>query len=156
MIRTFEISHRDAVRRSPREVPTEPRNTRRVLAALGSDECASLRRILPTGDWSLRLMQNMSGIQAELQSSAYGVVICEGGFGHGGCWKDLLGEVQRMPRPPQVIVADRLAGEALWAEVLNFGGYDLLPTPFEPETTLRVVSMAWEFWKREQERAAAK
>ena len=53
-----------------------------------------------------------------------------------------------MSIPPQLIVADRLADDALWAEVLNLGGYDLLMTPFEPEEVLRVVSMAWDFRER--------
>jgi len=60
-----------------------------------------------------------------------------------------------MPIPPQLIVADRLAHEGLWAEVLNLG-YDLLMTPFEAAEVLRVVTLAWDFWKRELGRAAAR
>ena len=60
-----------------------------------------------------------------------------------------------MSIPPQLIVADRLADDALWAEVLNLGGYDLLMTPFEPEEVWRVVSMAWDFREREVERAVS-
>jgi hypothetical protein len=40
-------------------------------------------------------------------------------------WKDLLKEVQQMANPPPLLVTDRLAGEVLWAEVLNLGAYDL-------------------------------
>jgi len=61
-----------------------------------------------------------------------------------------------MPIPPQLIVADRLAHEGLWAEVLNLGCYDLLMTPFEAAEVLRVVPLAWDFWKRELGRAAAR
>lgn len=46
---------------------------------------------------------------------------------------------------PQLIVADRLADEALWAEVLNLGRYDVPVMPFAHEEVLRVISMAWEF-----------
>jgi DNA-binding NtrC family response regulator len=56
---------------------------------------------------------------------------------------------------PQFIVADPGADEDLWVEVLHFGCYDLLRTPFDPEQALRVVSRAWDFWKREQTRLAA-
>jgi hypothetical protein len=41
-----------------------------------------------------------------------------------------------MPIPPQLIVADRLARDGLWAEVLNLGCYDLLMTPFKPKFQL--------------------
>ena len=61
-----------------------------------------------------------------------------------------------MPVSPQVIVADRLADEALWAEVLNLGCYDLLMTPFSSEEVLRVVSMAWDSWQRELRRTPAR
>jgi len=48
----------------------------------------------------------------------------------------------------QVIVADRLADEALWTEALNLGCYDVLMTPFDAQKVLRVVAMAWDFWRR--------
>lgn len=139
----------------PTDVGPAPRRIRRVLITLGSgEECASLGRILATADWSVRFAPNLADCQAELGSSLFGVVICVGRFGDGCCWRDVLSEVQRLPIPPQLIVADRGADEALWAEVFNLGCYDLLTMPFEPEVTLRVLSMAWEFWNRERERSA--
>jgi DNA-binding NtrC family response regulator len=131
------------------------RQTRRVLVALDSvEDCAVLRQILPAGDWMLRFAPTLQRARAELQSWSIEVVICANRLAEG-CWKDVLEEVRRLPAPPQFIVADRLADVALWAEVLNFGGYDLLTTPFDPEETLRVVSMAWDCRKRQQERAAS-
>lgn len=40
-----------------------------------------------------------------------------------------------------------MADERLWAEVLNLGGYDVLPTPFEPDEVTRVCTGAWLAWK---------
>lgn len=128
---------------------------RSVLAALAShDECASLQRILSRTDWVLRFAPTFADAEAELRASSFGVVICAGRFGDGRCWKDVLNAIQRMPIPPQLIVADRLADDALWSEVLNLGCYDLLMTPFEAEEVRRVVPMAWDFWQRELGRAA--
>jgi DNA-binding response OmpR family regulator len=50
--------------------------------------------------------------------------------------KDLLEEA----RP--LIVTDRAADEALWAEVLNLGGFDVLAQPFDPTEVSRVVASA--------------
>ncbi len=131
--------------------------SRCVLAALASrEERESLRRILSGTDWALRFAPTFSDAQAVLLASSFGIVICAGDFGDGHGWKDVLNEVQRTPIPPQLIVADRLADEASWAEVLNLGCYDLLMTPFVAEEVLRVVPMAWDFWQREVERAAAR
>jgi DNA-binding NtrC family response regulator len=96
----------------------------------------------------LRVVSTFADAEAALRSTSFGVVICCGRFEDAHGWKDLLNEIQEMPNPPQLIVADRLADEALWAEVLNFGCYDLLMTPFEAEEVLRVVPMAWSFWER--------
>ena len=40
------------------------------------------------------------------------------------------------------IVTSRLADDALWAEVLNVGGYDLLLKPFRAEEVIRMVHAA--------------
>lgn len=130
---------------------------RSVLAALASrEECASLRRIFNGTDWALCFASNFPGAEAALRASSFGVVICSSRFGDGHGWKDVLTEIQRMPIPPQLIIADRLTDEAIWAEALNLGCYDLLITPFAAEEVLRTVPMAWDFWKRELDLAAAR
>ena len=60
----------------------------------------------------------------------------------GGDWKSFFDQIRSLPRPPRFIVTSRLADEGLWVEVLNFGGYDVLATPFRAEEVLRVVAGA--------------
>jgi DNA-binding NtrC family response regulator len=130
---------------------------RNVLVARAShDERASLQRILSGVDWVLCFASTFHRAKAVLRSSSFGVVICPAQFGDGHRWQDVLNEVQQMPIPPQLIVADRLADEVLWAEALNLGCYDVLMTPFDAREVLRVVAMAWDFWRRELERPAAR
>jgi DNA-binding response OmpR family regulator len=57
-------------------------------------------------------------------------------------WKKVLGNLRRMARPPQLIVTSRTADEHLWAEVLNCGGYDVLPQPFRRDEIERVIASA--------------
>jgi DNA-binding response OmpR family regulator len=57
-------------------------------------------------------------------------------------WKKALQDLQRMSRPPQLIVSSRLADESLWAEVLNWGAYDLLAEPFQRDEVQRVIASA--------------
>jgi DNA-binding NtrC family response regulator len=121
---------------------------RRVLVALAShEESASLRQILDGDGWDLCFVSTFPDAAATLRTNSHGVVICPGRFEDGHGWRDVLNEIHRIPIPPQLIVADRLADEALWAEVLNLGCYDLLITPFEAEDVLRVLPMAWSFWE---------
>jgi DNA-binding response OmpR family regulator len=57
-------------------------------------------------------------------------------------WKRVLRDLRRLMPPPQLIVASRTADDYLWAEVLNIGGYDVLPQPFERDEVERVVASA--------------
>jgi DNA-binding response OmpR family regulator len=57
-------------------------------------------------------------------------------------WKRVLRNLRRMPRPPQLIVTSRTADERLWSEVLNCGGYDVLPRPFRKDEIQRVIAAA--------------
>jgi hypothetical protein len=47
-----------------------------------------------------------------------------------------------MDNPPRFIVADRLADNRLWSEVLNLGGWDLIAKPFDAKEVLHIVTVA--------------
>jgi DNA-binding response OmpR family regulator len=57
-------------------------------------------------------------------------------------WKSVLEDLQRMTVPPQLVVTSPLADDSLWAEVLNWGGFDVLAEPFDPSEVERVVASA--------------
>jgi hypothetical protein len=50
-------------------------------------------------------------------------------------------------------VTSRLADERLWSEVLNLGGYDVLPQPLDRNEALRTIGLAWDRWARQEELA---
>lgn len=77
-----------------------------------------------------------------LRRYAVAVVVSESRLPDGRTWKDLLAELQALPDPRPLIVADRLADERLWAEVLNLGGYDLLMKPFDAREVIHTVGVA--------------
>jgi FixJ family two-component response regulator len=70
------------------------------------------------------------------------VLVCEAVL-PDGAWTDLLRHAARLPVPAPVIVAAFQADNQLWMEVLNRGGYNLLPRPFTEREVFRVLSMAW-------------
>jgi DNA-binding NtrC family response regulator len=59
-----------------------------------------------------------------------------------GDWKNILDGLTQSLAKTKLIVSSRLAGEALWAQVLNLGGYDVLANPFDIEEVHRVVGLA--------------
>lgn len=130
---------------------------RSVLAVLTSgEEQSALGEMLPGAEWDVRFAPTLRDAERALRSQPSGIVVSNARLADGSSWKDLLDMVQRMPVPPQFIVADRLADDALWAEVLNLGAYDLLTTPFVRQEVLRVLPMAWDFRRREIQQAASR
>lgn len=79
------------------------------------------------------------------------VVICDATLPDAD-WKKVLGQTASLSDAPRLIVISRLADESLWAEVLNLGGYDVLPTPLVEDEVTRVVWLAWQNWTNERER----
>ena len=77
-----------------------------------------------------------------LQESSCTVVLCEATLSDG-TWKDLIRKAEQMRPHPETIVLSRSADSALWGEVLNWGGYDLLQMPPKPQELYSTVPIAW-------------
>ena len=132
----------------------EPIANQVILAVFppGEDR-TSLDNILGPSDCQLHFTGTFEETQAALRVGPIAVVLSEGHLSDGHCWKDILYELHDMANPPALIVADRLADEALWAEVLNLGGYDLLTKPFNAKEVLHAVATACHFCDDQWEQA---
>jgi FixJ family two-component response regulator len=115
------------------------------------EDRTSLINIFGGSKWKLQFASTLRETQTALGGSP-GVVISEVRLSDGHCWKDLLHEMQKMECPPPLILADRLADQGLWAEVLNLGAYDLLAKPFNAKEVHHAVITACRRTANEQER----
>lgn len=123
---------------------------RAVLAS--PDDLNALRRVLLNREFNSIFVSDFQQARAAVQTwSSVDVLICSTRLSDGTSWKDVLDEIQAVPVPPQFIVADRLADERLWAEVLNLGGHDLLATPFDCMEVLYAVGMACRHRENQQQ-----
>jgi DNA-binding response OmpR family regulator len=114
-----------------------------ILAVLpATEDRISLKSILRSSDWNVRFARPSRRIRVALDLGTVGVVLTDARLADGRTWKDVLQEIERTPNPPLLIVTDRLADEALWAEVLNLGGYDVLAKPFDEKEVLHAMTMA--------------
>ncbi len=59
-----------------------------------------------------------------------------------GAWREMIHAAGRLPTHASVIVTAPFADEALWAEVLNLGGYDVLSQPFDVNEVTRIAQAA--------------
>lgn len=79
------------------------------------------------------------------------VVVCEALLPDAS-WKEVLERTAALKNSPKLIVISSQADELLWAEVLNLGGYDVLPRPLDREEATRVVMLASQNWRNERDR----
>ncbi|SRR5579883_492821 len=111
-------------------------NRNEVLLVCATAEAGdTLTGILRKDRWAVSPAQSAEEALDHLSRHTTPVVICESSLPDGD-WRDFLGKA------PRLIVTARNADDALWAEVLNLGGYDVLAQPFDELEVSRVVASA--------------
>ncbi len=76
-----------------------------------------------------------------LENEVFGAVLTESRL-PDGTWEDVVALAERAKRRVAVVVTDRLADARFWADVLDFGAYDLLPKPFYSQEVERILARA--------------
>lgn len=113
------------------------------------EDHTALKRILgrpestpsPQSKWMICPAVALESALPALRENSIAIVLSERDL-VPGTWKDVLAETIKLPDPPLLIVASRLADEYLWAEALNLGAYDVLAKPFDAEEVVRVLRSA--------------
>jgi DNA-binding response OmpR family regulator len=101
-----------------------------------------LRELFRKTGWCLLEAEDAAGGIECLDRYPVHVVIAESEAPGDETWKTLLRRLAAFEHPPKLIVASLMADDRLWAEVLNFGGFDVLAQPFEPNEVERSVAYA--------------
>ena len=118
-----------------------------ILAVSGSRSELHLLDCLFAGSgWDLSTAETLAAAGESLERNVFPVVLCEARLPDGN-WKDLLRVANELNEPPRVIVTSRLADDSLWAEALNLGAFDVLPSPFNPQEVFWTLTSAWRSWK---------
>lgn len=118
-----------------------------LLVGEYESDCQLLRGVFQDAGWRLWEAPDRSRALDCLNRHPVEVVI-SGTEGPRWNWKKVLHDLRTLARPPQLIVTSRTADENLWAEVLNIGGYDVLPQPFDRDEVERVVAAAGRHFER--------
>ncbi len=121
-----------------------------MVAAFRRDEDRrELGRIVGPCQWKLILSKTCAAAIEAARRSAAPILISGQAFPDGG-WRNVWNRLRKQCHPPMFILASRLADEALWAEVLNLGGYNLLVKPFRSDEVIRTVHGALLAWRNVQ------
>lgn len=135
------------------ESPVRPST---LAISASAEDIAFLKSRLKEANWKLYVAGTYREAFSKLRQIRVPVILAECQLPDGN-WKDLLSQLAAMLDRPRLIVFSRHADERLWAEVLDFGAFDLLATPFREDELVFTIGSAWLDWKgeREQHRRSA-
>jgi len=126
-----------------------------LLVSPAIEDEVLLTQLFREQGWKLSTAKTLPAARAFLRENTIPLAITEQDLPAGN-WKDLMIEIQDLPRPPLLVVMSRLADERLWSEVLNFCGHDVLIKPLCQSEAVRIFNHAFHHWysPRAMKRAA--
>ena len=112
-----------------------------LLVGEANSSCNEIERLLRHTHWRVYRTESVAETCALLARVSVDVVLCERDLRDGG-WKDILKTLDYCDSIASVIVLSD-ADERIWGEVLNMGGYDLLPLPCDASELYAIIPAAW-------------
>jgi len=129
------------------------RNELRLLSVLKADDEQNLvGRIAKPYPWSLQVARDGAQALQVLQAGSTQIVLFDIDL-LGLDWKSDLRALVSSPSQPSVILVSTGVSDALWEEIIECGGYDVLDLPLQETKTQLTLQYAWKFWANCQFRA---
>jgi DNA-binding response OmpR family regulator len=125
-----------------------------LVGEFGADRLL-LHEIFDTLGWRLLEAHKRCDGMRHLERNLVHVVLAELDSPHWN-WKQILSDFRLLARAPLLIVASRLAEDALWSEALNLGAHDVLARPFDRNEVERAIASACRRFKFQPEIARPK
>jgi DNA-binding NtrC family response regulator len=113
---------------------------RMLTVGLTARNARDLEMIVRPCQWDIRSALTCNDAALTVRTSAPAIVLFDADSGDD--WRTLWRDVSAMRQPPLFILATRTADDALWAEALNLGIYDVIATPFRLEEVVRTLHSA--------------
>jgi DNA-binding NtrC family response regulator len=111
-----------------------------VFVSASAEDARAFREIVVGSRWLVVNVPDLIGAQAVIEKLRPPLVVCDTEIEGRGSWRDLLKGQDSRPSFALILVS-RHADAALWAEVLNVGGSDVLEKPFAVEEVKRVLGL---------------
>jgi DNA-binding response OmpR family regulator len=131
-------------RRGPQQLATAP--TSILLASSREDDAVTLREILAHSRWTLVQACTWTDALAAQAEFSFPIILYDRDLS-GLHWHEGVQVMARARRPPAVILLSYVADPYLWDELVQAGGFDVLPRPFRREETLAMIEFAHTHWR---------
>jgi DNA-binding NtrC family response regulator len=147
----FRQLFRNGVRRTKRglsngEANREKPRTPILLASAREDDVVSLQKILLDSNWTAVVVAAWADALEAQGRMNFPIVLCDRDL-TGLRWHEGVRAMMRARLRPTVILLSNVADPYLWDELVQVGGFDVLPRPFRREETLAILNFAFTHWK---------
>lgn len=112
-----------------------------LLVAERNKHRNEIERLLGHTQWDIHQANGITEARALLRREIVQVVLCQRDLWDGS-WKDILKTLDECDSIASLVVLSD-PDESTWGEVLNMGGYDLLPLPCSPRELYAIIPAAW-------------
>jgi len=127
-----------------------------LLVSPFEEDYRNLSTVLSRSPYRLERVAGSEDAAGRMQAAKPRIVIAEDSVD----WRRLCDALERLDRPPLLVVVSRLADDELWLDVLNHGGHDLISKPFQSGDLQRLAKQvrgpAGEVTEDEAEAAVAR
>jgi CheY-like chemotaxis protein len=117
--------------------PSDPPLTVLALTTCYPDR-ELLQQVCIEAGWKIAFADDL----AEAVGRPAGIVVCDRDVS-GIDWRGAIRQLASSPHPRRVILASFVVDDYLWDEVIQCGGYDVLPKPFRAHEVVHTIQFAW-------------
>ena len=115
-----------------------------VFISASAEDARAFRELVDGNRWLVVNVPDLTGARAVIDKLRPRLVVCDTKIEGQGSWRDLLRE-GNAGRGFALVVASLHADEALWVELLNLGGSDVLEKPFAVADVERVICLGFQY-----------
>jgi DNA-binding response OmpR family regulator len=137
--RLFRGTPKLTTAREPVQIPI-------LLASAREDDARMLRTILAGSLWTPVVVSAWATALIAQEKMSFPIVLCDRDL-CGLSWYDGVAAVMRGRSRPAIILISDVNDQYLWDALVQAGGFDVLPRPFQRDVTLAMIAFAHTYWK---------
>jgi DNA-binding NtrC family response regulator len=116
-----------------------------IVALLDERDRAVLRDLSNSRHWDVSFATTCPDALALIGRSKAQILFMDRDLG-GSDWRETMSTFASSSNKICIMLVSRVVDSDLWNEVVQNGGYEVLPKPLRADDVSRAVGLAWSYW----------
>jgi len=112
-----------------------------LIVTSRAEDVSELNEILRETSWLVTEVSSLDDAAAKLKAAALPIIFYDRDAA-GVCWQETIERLIAARKGACVVLVSNVADQYLWEEVVQRGGFDLLPRPFRKDQVLSTLAFA--------------